>query len=177
MWAWCAIATEASRENHQLHPAEVERMYWYLPPALVLWYCWLGRRRSIRPVKNMEWWDAGMVVCLYEVQMTCIWSGWCHCHPVISCFSKIQNGYHSGYRPTRVDQDKTPLSDCACPACAWVCFELLPVISDCVSWHRHTIDTVGWYTGAHIRPTTNLIQYNTIFVYYELSGRSSTRET
>jgi len=27
-----------------------------------------------------------------EVQMICIWSSWCHCHPVISCFVKIQNG-------------------------------------------------------------------------------------
>jgi len=27
-----------------------------------------------------------------EVQMICIWSSWCHCHPIISCFVKIQNG-------------------------------------------------------------------------------------
>ena len=26
--------------------------------------CWLGGMKSIRPVKNMEWWGAGMVVCL-----------------------------------------------------------------------------------------------------------------
>jgi len=25
-----------------------------------------------------------------EVQMICIWSSWCHCHPIISCFIKIQ---------------------------------------------------------------------------------------
>ena len=31
----------------------------------VLWHCWLGARKGIWPVKNMEWWDAGrMVVCL-----------------------------------------------------------------------------------------------------------------
>jgi len=23
------------------------------------------------------------------VQMICIWSSWCHCHPIISCFIKI----------------------------------------------------------------------------------------
>jgi len=28
-----------------------------------------------------------------EVQMTCMWSGWCHCHLIISCFIKIQNGF------------------------------------------------------------------------------------
>jgi len=26
------------------------------------------------------------------VQIICIWSSWCHCHPVISCFIKIQIG-------------------------------------------------------------------------------------
>jgi len=25
-----------------------------------------------------------------EVQMICIWSSWCHCHPIISCFIKIR---------------------------------------------------------------------------------------
>jgi len=27
-----------------------------------------------------------------EVQMICIWSSWCHCHPIICCFIKIQIG-------------------------------------------------------------------------------------
>ena len=30
----------------------------------VLWCCWLGSRKGIRPVKNMEWWGAGMFNCL-----------------------------------------------------------------------------------------------------------------
>jgi len=25
--------------------------------------------------------------------MICIWSSWCHCHHVVSCFIKIQNGF------------------------------------------------------------------------------------
>jgi len=29
----------------------------------LLWCCWLGGRKGIRPVKN-EWWAAGMVMCL-----------------------------------------------------------------------------------------------------------------
>jgi len=28
-----------------------------------------------------------------EVQMICIWSNWCHCHPIICCFIKIQNDW------------------------------------------------------------------------------------
>jgi len=25
-----------------------------------------------------------------KMQMICIWFSWCHCHPIISCFIKIQ---------------------------------------------------------------------------------------
>jgi len=31
----------------------------------VLWHCWLGVRKSIRPVK-VEWWDVGVVICLEQ---------------------------------------------------------------------------------------------------------------
>jgi len=31
-----------------------------------------------------------------KVQMTCIWSGWCHCHPVISASVKSRMVYPSG---------------------------------------------------------------------------------
>jgi len=42
-----------------------------------------------------EWWDGGLVVW-NEVQLTCMWSIWCHCLPIISCFIKTQNGLFSG---------------------------------------------------------------------------------
>ena len=47
----------------------------------MLWRCWLGGRKDIRPVKT-EWWDAGVVVCLERDAdlLTCIWPSWCHCH-------------------------------------------------------------------------------------------------
>jgi len=32
-------------------------------------------------------------LCVWSVvQMICIWSSWCHCHPIISCFTNTQNG-------------------------------------------------------------------------------------
>jgi len=51
----------------------------------VRWHCWLGVRKSIRPV-------IGVVTVWSKLQMICIWSSWCHCqcHPIISCFIKIQ---------------------------------------------------------------------------------------
>jgi len=57
----------------------------------VLWHCWLGDRKGIRPVKN-EQWGAGMVVCLvrgaglHMAQQIPL--------PLtVSCSSKIQIGF------------------------------------------------------------------------------------
>ena len=52
---------------------------WCLQLPSVLWHCWLGIRKSIRPVK-IQWWNAGLLVWLSvwsEVQTVCIWSSWC----------------------------------------------------------------------------------------------------
>ena len=102
------ITWSHSREWHLLNSN-------WLPS--VPWYCWLGVRKSIRPVK-IEWRGVGVVIqhlwsfqrlwsypaplnlrpygaiqiCLLlllllsvwsEVQIVCIWSSWCHCHPKI----------------------------------------------------------------------------------------------
>ena len=63
-----------------------------------------------------------------EVQMICIWFGWCHCHPVISCFSKIQNGLSFWYWPIQVVLEKRPLNGCVC-VCVRVC-----VTVNCSLW-------------------------------------------
>ena len=57
----------------------------------VLWRCWLGDRKGIRPVKKLS---GGVLVWLSvwsEVQ-TCIWSSCCHCRS-LTCFSKVQIGF------------------------------------------------------------------------------------
>ena len=50
----------------------------YYACPLVLWRCWLGVRKSIRPVKS----DKALVWLSVwsEVQVVCIWPSWCHCH-------------------------------------------------------------------------------------------------
>jgi len=54
----------------------------------MLWRCWLGGRKGIRPVKT-EWWGAGMVICLE-------WGADLHMAQlmplplIVPCFSKIQ---------------------------------------------------------------------------------------
>jgi len=67
----------------------------------VLRHCWSGIRHSIQPVKT-EWW--GVVVV--------IWYGWCHYHPIVSCFIKIQNGFTFQWRITQVVLEKRPLNGC-----------------------------------------------------------------
>jgi len=57
----------------------------------VLWRCWLGSRKGIRPVKT-EWWGTGIVICLK-------WRADLHMAQLVplpltvSCFSKIQIGF------------------------------------------------------------------------------------
>ena len=69
--------------------------FMFILPA-VLWRCWLGGRKGIRPVKKLSGGVLAWLSVWSEVQMICIWSSWCYCHPIISCSRKIQNGLLSG---------------------------------------------------------------------------------
>ena len=63
---------------------------WVGSPS-VLWHCWLGCRKGIRPVKT-EWWGAGVVICLER----CADLHTAQLMPLpltVSCFSKIQIGF------------------------------------------------------------------------------------
>jgi len=47
-----------------------------------------------------------------EVQMICMWSSVCHCHPIVSCFIKLQNGLLFWCWLTWVVLEKRPLHGC-----------------------------------------------------------------
>ena len=87
----------------------------FIASTSVLWCCWLGGRKGIQPVKI---WSDEVLAWLSvwsEVQTICIWFSLCHCHPVISCFSKIQNGLSFWYRPTHVVLEKKAIQQlCVC---------------------------------------------------------------
>ena len=53
--------------------------YVYYTIPSVLWHCWLGGRKGIRPVKKLS---GGLLAWLsvWSKVQTCIWSSWCHCH-------------------------------------------------------------------------------------------------
>ena len=58
----------------------------------VLWCCWLGDRKGIRPVKKLEWWGTGMVICL-ERDADLHMAQLMPLPLTVSCFSKIQIGF------------------------------------------------------------------------------------
>ena len=78
----------------------------------VLWRCWLGGRKGIRPVKNrvMGCWCG----CLSgrEVQ-TCIRPSWCHCHSLSLVPVKSRLVLPFWYRLTQVVLEKRPLNGCS----------------------------------------------------------------
>jgi len=59
----------------------------------VLWHRWLGIRKGIQLVKKLHGEVLAWLSVWSEVQMMCIYSSfWCHCHPIISFFIKINPG-------------------------------------------------------------------------------------
>ena len=83
----------------------------YLPS--VLWRCWLGNRKGIRPVKK----PSGGVLALLSVWskvLSCIWPSWCHCHSLTLASVKSRLVLPFWYRPTRVVPDEVPLNGCVC---------------------------------------------------------------
>jgi len=51
-----------------------------------------GRLEKNPAHKKFEWWGAGIVICLQQSANDLHTVQWCHSHPIISCFIKIQNG-------------------------------------------------------------------------------------
>ena len=85
------------------------------PPQLpsVLWRCWLGGRKGIRPVKKLS---GGVLAWLsvWSKMQTCIWPSWCHCHSLSLASLKSRLVLPFWYWLTRVVPDKGPLNVCVC---------------------------------------------------------------
>jgi len=120
----CAMSDVSHRHAHVL-----TLVYWSFSWLIsVLWHCWLGGRKGIRPVKT-EWWGTGMVMCLkrgvdlHMVQLMPL--------PLtFSCSSKSRLVLPFWYWLTRVVlADKWPLNGCCCCCCCCYCF--LVNLSDC----------------------------------------------
>ena len=69
------------------------------------------------------------------MKMICIWSSWCHCHPIISCCSKIQNCLPFWCWLSQVVLEKRLLNGCS----SWYCYiPILPWAS--LIWDRVYLD-------------------------------------
>jgi len=99
----------------------------------VLWRCWLGGRKGIRPVKT-EWRGAGVVICL-ERGADLHMPSWCHCHSLSIASVKSRLVLPFWYRLTWVVPEKGPLNGCVCVCVCW--------------WWSCSVDQVG--QNAHLR--------------------------
>ena len=90
---------------------------WVVPvvPCLqsVLWHCWLGDRKGIRPVKQLSGGVLAWLSVWSEVQ-TCIRPSWCHCHSLSLALVKSRLVLPFWYRLTWVVPEKGPLNGCVC---------------------------------------------------------------
>ena len=79
----------------------------------VLWRCWLGGRKGIRPVKKLS---SGVLAwsSVWSEMQTCIWPSWCHCHSLTLASVKSRLILPFWYRLTRVVPEKGPLNGCVC---------------------------------------------------------------
>ena len=104
-----------SKTLHQQNPPVFT--WRFMPP--VLWRCWLGGRKGIRPVKN---WVVG---CWrgYLSGARCrlaLCSCWCHCHSLSLASVKSRLVLPFWYRLTWVVPEKGPLNVCVC-VCVRAC--------------------------------------------------------
>ena len=86
-----SISCKADAMDHRKWKELIKDVYIGHNLPSVLWHCWLGGRKCIRPVKT-ERWGAGMVICLER----CADLHMSQLMPLpltVSCFSKIQIGF------------------------------------------------------------------------------------
>jgi len=130
----------------------------------VLWQCWLGVRKSIRPVKKLSD-EVLMWLSLWsKAQIVCIWSSWFHCHPQTpSSFASFKSRLvlPFWYWLTQVVREKRPLNGCSIcfcwvliGQCSYVCIAYLPAGQACGRYAVHCYVTGlyrVWPWSAYLR--------------------------
>jgi len=135
----------------------------YLLKPSVLWRCWLGGRKGIRPV-NTEWWGAGMVICL-ERSADLHMAQLMPLPLTVSCFSKIQIGFTFLVPAHLGSPGKRPFNGCVCylltqrrpdsqthsQHCVCSCEWIIPLLAASMSIIRpgvHTITSAPRFNSA-----------------------------
>ena len=128
---------------------------WVVLPS-VLWRCWLGGRKGIRPVKKLS---GGVLMWLSvwsEVQ-TCIWSSWCHCHSLSLALVKSRLVLPFWYRLTRVVPDKGPLNVCVC-VCVGVGDYTFIHADSTADWPQFLLVKIGHGSQSLLRSVVTLVK-------------------
>jgi len=74
----------------------------------------VGQQKGHPACKNLSGEVLARLSVRSEVQMICIWSSWCYCHPIISSSSKIQKGGLPFWcQLTQIVLEKRPLNKCS----------------------------------------------------------------
>jgi len=128
----------------------IDFVYYFDVLPSVLWHCWFGGRKGIRPVKT-EWWGADVVICLdrgadlHTAQPMPL--------PLtVSCFSKIQIGFTFLVPAHTGSPGKGPLNGCVCVCvCVLIDFVYYFDVLPSVFWRYW----LGGWKG--IRPVKKLI--------------------
>jgi len=105
----------------------------------VLWRCWLGGRKGIRPVKKLSGGALAWLSIWSEMQ-TCIWLSWCQCHSLSLASLKSTLVLPFSYRLTQAVLGKGPLNGCVCVCVCSVLFCSLAVLDPRVG---HTMDVLS----------------------------------
>jgi len=91
----------------------------------VLWHCWLGGRKGIRPVKKLSGGVLAWLSVWSDVQI-CIWPSWCHCHSLSLAAVKSRLFLPFWYLLTWVVPEKGPLNGCVCVVIKMLLFCMRP---------------------------------------------------
>jgi len=87
----------------------------------------VGRQEGLPARKNLSDEVLAWSSVWSEVQMTCIWSGRCHCHSIISASVNSRMVYPSGTGLYPGSPGKRPLKNCVCVC---VCrYSVLPTVT------------------------------------------------
>jgi len=97
-------------------------VYQYLFMPSVLWRCWLGGRKGIRPVKKLSGGVLAWLSVWSEVQ-ACIRPSGFHCHSLSLASVKSRLVLPFWYRPTWVVPDKGSLDGCVCVC--WAVYQFI----------------------------------------------------
>ena len=96
----------------------------------------VGRQEGHPACKKLEWWCAGVVICL-ELGADLHMPSWCHRHSLSLAPVKSRLVLPFWYRLTRVVPDRAPLNVCVCvcvSVCLCLCLSVCLSVCYCTIW-------------------------------------------